>query len=240
MDSKLYHPEFVFIFDLDDTLYKEIDFVHSAFSHIDRLLVADYGFHEGLARQILNNAYDNDLNPFDELNAALKKAGINIPNAIKWMVDEYRYHIPHIKLTNDAADMLPRIKHENFDMHIITDGRSITQRNKIRALGLDLYVPNENIFISEELGQDKTSPASFNEISSRYFYMSPLDFHAITFVFIGDNPAKDFIVGNSMGCPTFMLIDDGRNIHKQNIRVPKDYKPLHKVKSIKNILDILI
>ena len=32
----------VLIFDLDDTLYKEIDFVMSAYKHIDRLLVADY------------------------------------------------------------------------------------------------------------------------------------------------------------------------------------------------------
>ena len=62
----------------------------------------------------------------------------------------------------------------------------------------------------------------------------------IMFVFVGDNPAKDFVVGNTMGYPTFMLMDDGRNIHKQNVKVPKEYKPMHKVKTIKNILDILI
>ena len=164
MDSRPYYTKFVFIFDLDDTLYKEIDFVRSAFSHIDRLLVADYGYKEGLARQILNNAYDNGINPFNELNAALEKACIKIPDAIKWMVDEYRFHIPQIKLTADAAEMLPRLRYESFDMYIITDGRSITQRNKIRALGLNRFVPNENIFISEEIGYDKTNPAAFNEI----------------------------------------------------------------------------
>ncbi len=240
MDSRPYYTKFVFIFDLDDTLYKEIDFVRSAFSHIDRLLVADYGYKEGLARQILNNAYDNGINPFNELNAALEKACIKIPDAIKWMVDEYRFHIPQIKLTADAAEMLPRLRYESFDMYIITDGRSITQRNKIRALGLNRFVPNENIFISEEIGYDKTNPAAFNEIYSRYFYMSPLNLQDIMFVFVGDNPAKDFVVGNTMGYPTFMLMDDGRNIHKQNVKVPKEYKPMHKVKTIKNILDILI
>ena len=240
MDSRHYYTKFVFIFDLDDTLYKEIDFVRSAFSHIDRLLVADYEYKEGLARQILNNAYDNGINPFNELNAALENACIKIPDAIKWMVDEYRFHIPQIKLTADAAEMLPRLRYESFDMYIITDGRSITQRNKIRALGLNRFVPNENIFISEEIGYDKTNPAAFNEIYSRYFYMSPLNLQDIMFVFVGDNPTKDFVVGNTMGYPTFMLMDDGRNIHKQNVKVPKDYKPMHKVKTIKNILDILI
>ena len=240
MDSMPDYTDFVFIFDPDDTLYKEIDFVRSAFSHIDRLLVADYGYEEGLARQILNNAYDKGINPFNELNAALENAGINIPDAIKWMVDEYRYHIPQIKLSADAADILPRIKYENFGMYIITDGRSITQRNKIRALGLDKYIPNENIFISEEIGHEKTEPDAFNEIYSRYFYLSPLSLPDMTFIFVGDNPAKDFVVGNTMGYPTFMLIDDGRNIHKQNIKVPKIYKPMHKIKTLKNILDILI
>ena len=45
------YPLYVYILDLDDTLYKEIDFVHSAFCHIDRLLVADYGLPAGEGRR---------------------------------------------------------------------------------------------------------------------------------------------------------------------------------------------
>lgn len=228
--------QYAFILDLDDTLYKEIDFVHSAFCHIDRLLVADYGFPAGKARRILLEALVDDKNSFDELNANLKMAGIEIPNAIKWMVDEYRYHIPQIYLPDDSYEFLSQLEEREIEMFIITDGRSVTQRNKIRALGLDNFIPPENIFISEEIGKNKINPLSFERIMKRY---TDAGIYMMNFVFVGDNPGKDFVVANSYNCPTVMLADDGSNIHRQDIRVPHDYEPRFKVKSLQQILRLL-
>lgn len=229
---------YAFILDLDDTLYKEIDFVHSAFCHIDRLLVADYGCTAGEAKRIMLEALVNDKNSFDELDAHLKAHGIDIPNSINWMLEEYRYHIPQIYLSDDAYNFVKGLDERDVEMFIVTDGRSVTQRNKIRALGLDEFIPPENIFISEEVGEDKTSATAFLKIMKRYDDVGLLD--DVRFVFVGDNPGKDFVVGNSYFYPTVMLLDDGSNIHSQSIRgLPNGYKPRIKVKTLSSILKLV-
>ena len=63
--------------------------------------------------------------------------------------------------------MLEHMQAMGIPMFIITDGRSFTQRNKIRALGLYDFIPWNNIFISEEMGCEKTNPAAFEEIKRR-------------------------------------------------------------------------
>lgn len=228
------YPLYVYILDLDDTLYKEIDFVHSAFCHIDRLLVADYGVPAGEGRRIMLEAMMDDKNPFDELDARLKMSGIEIPNAIGWMVDEYRYHIPQIYLSDDAYDFVCELDRREIEMFIITDGRSVTQRNKIRALGLDEFIPPENIFISEDVGKEKVSGVAFKKIMERYEEDDLL--YAARFIFVGDNPRKDFLVGNTFDYPTVMLVDDGDNIHRQNVRVQSGYRPRFKVKTLSSII----
>ena len=221
----------VFIFDLDDTLYKEVDYVVSAYRHIDMLLVADYDIKPTSAFSTLITAYIDGVNPFDTLNDHLAKQGIVIPDAIQWMLSEYRYHVPLIHLDDNTRFTLDSLREIGIPMYIITDGRSITQRNKIRALELDRYIPWSNVFISEEQGHDKTDPHSFDCIKKRY----ETEPEELEFVFIGDNPAKDFIVANKYGATSIQLIDNGKNIHPQNIKVDK----LHKAqKSIKQIHEL--
>lgn len=225
----------VFIFDLDDTLYKEIDFVKSAYRHIDRLLVADYGTKPREAYKRLIKSHKDGVNPFDTLNEYLTAKGIIIPDAIEWMVTEYRYHVPSINLEENTRLTLDSIRDHEIPMYIITDGRSITQRNKIRALGLTEYIPWENIYISEDEGRDKLSPMSFRKIRER----ESCNAMENEFVFVGDNPAKDFVVANRYGCLSIQLTDDGRNIHPQNIQVAKEQKAKRHIRYFKELNDFV-
>lgn len=226
----------VLIFDLDDTLYKEVDFVVSAYRHIDFLLVAEHGLQPGEAFGILTEAYDNGINPFDSLSAYLTDKGVVIPNAIAWMVNEYRNHIPIISLDDDTRTVLEHMREIDVPMYIITDGRSFTQRNKIRALRLYEYIPWENIFISEEMGCSKTDPAAFREIQRRHPVTTQCD---VEFVCVGDNPAKDFIVANSLGALSVLLLDDGNNIHPQDIKVDKKHQARFFIKKFKELDDYI-
>ncbi|MGM9786689.1 MAG: HAD family hydrolase, partial [Candidatus Cryptobacteroides sp.] len=88
--------------------------------------------------------------------------------------------------------------------------RSIQQRNKIEALGLNRWIENDDIIISEEFGSEKPALANYEYYMKRY----P---ECCDFTYIGDNPNKDFVVPNILGWETICLIDDGRNIHKQGI-----------------------
>lgn len=220
------------IFDLDDTLYKEVDYVMSAYHHIDRLLVADYDIEPGTAFEILQYSFYHNVNAFDALAAHLERIGVHIPDAIAWMIDEYRNHTPIISLDDNTLNTLQYFWELNVPMFIISDGRSFTQRNKIRSLGIDEFIPWENIFISEEVGYDKTNPYAFNEIKKRFD-----DFETVEFVFVGDNPAKDFLVANTHGGLSVLLLDNGQNIHPQDIYVDNKHKARYYIKQIKELND---
>jgi putative hydrolase of the HAD superfamily len=111
-------------------------------------------------------------------------------------------------------------------MSLITDGKSITQRNKLRALGIESFF--KNIVISEEVNSEKPSENNFrmvmyNKIAENYIY-------------IADNPKKDFITPNKLGWTSICLLDRGQNVHKQNFNISSEYLPLFSISSFEEII----
>ncbi|WP_368336625.1 hypothetical protein [Parabacteroides merdae] len=58
------------------------------------------------------------------------------------------------------------------------------------------------------------------------------------FVYIGDNLRKDFITPNKLGWKTICLLDDGRNIHRQDFSCPEEYLPNVKIHTLKELLSL--
>ena len=196
----------IVLFDLDDTLYKEIDFVKSAYKYI-----ADYlSHHHNIDNtfQTLWDTHNNGENAFDRLLDMIGTSTIDIPALLKL----YREHFPIIELSEDVSDTLSTLKLKGATLGIITDGRSLTQRNKLKALGLDKYFDNDNIIISQEFGSEKDNAANFEFFVTKFGASND-------FYFIGDNPKKDFFHPNIMGWTTICLKDDGRNIHPHSIEL---------------------
>lgn len=189
-------------FDLDDTLYKEADFACSAYREIAALAEADFGLDPDGAFAAMAGALSRKENPFDALEAF---AGRALPVA-EW-VRRYRIHRPTIALSDGVGALLDRLKVQGCRLAVVTDGRSLTQRNKIEALGLSRWIDGDNILISEETGADKTLPDNFVALERRY--------PGEQWVYVGDNPAKDFYHPNRRGWTTVCLADSGRNIHPQ-------------------------
>ena len=209
----------VVVFDLDDTLYKEQDFVHSAFRAIANVL-SDKGIEASEAYRVMDDAFGESHNPID---AVLDR----FPSAIgeKQLVDIYRNHLPEISLDEETMNALSELQALRHEMALITDGRSRSQRNKIAALGLERYMPASSMYISEETGADKLHPDNFIAVQRRY----PREKH---YVYVGDNPAKDFLQPNRLGWVTVCLEDDGRNIHSQQISVEEEAEPEYSLRSI--------
>ena len=151
----------VVVFDLDDTLYKEFDFVKSAYQEI-----ADYVGHPELFPQMMQWMKAGD-NVFKKVNICLGK-----DTPIPKYLDIYRNHYPIISLSNGVADTLTELKYRKVILGLITDGRSISQRNKIKALGLERWIEEKNIIISEEFGSEKTDEKNFHFLLwCSYFYL---------------------------------------------------------------------
>lgn len=210
----------VVVFDLDDTLYKEIDYASSAFKAI-----ADFiGIPDALPFMLQWRAENR--NVFMELN---NQFGLKIP--IEEYLAIYRNHKPNIRLSNDVDFILRELYSAGTILGIVTDGRVLSQRNKIEALGLYRYFHLDNILISEETGFSKPSEENF------VFFMKT--YPQCSYYYVGDNIEKDFIAPNILGWKTVMLEDDGRNIHKCPTNVPLNYLPMYRISSFDELKSII-
>lgn len=218
----------VVVFDLDDTLYKEVDYVYSGYRAVAAKVATDYGVDGPTAYRWMADAFGRGENPFDALEAGL---GLTLP--VAELVELYRTHKPDLHLGGEAEALLTALRAAGCRLGIITDGRSTGQRNKLEALGLFRYFDEADILISEETGKDKTSPDNFEYFCRTY----P---QAEAFFYVGDNPRKDFLHPNRLGWSTICLADDGRNIHPQNIEVADEAKPRYTVNALSDILNLII
>lgn len=162
------------IFDLDDTLYSEKDYVRSGYRKIA----------EQFAKPILYNqlweVFERGGKAIDEVLEAngllsYKEEALQI----------YRFQNPQIKLYPGVAEMLSRLRLTK-KIGIITDGRPEGQWAKIHALKIQA----DAIIVTDELGGvefRKPNEKSFRLMRER------LGTEYSRMVYIGDNIKKDFI-----------------------------------------------
>lgn len=223
----------MFVSDLDDTLFNEIDYVHSGYRAIGRELEDAGIMSQDEAVRILM-ASATTAEGFDNLSARIWLSYPATRFNAKWMVDTYRFHTPDIRLREGAHEMLAAIRDKGIRIGIITDGRPATQRAKIKALGLQEFVDDYNIIISGEIGADKTTSIPFDTLMERNPGCSG-------FVYLGDNPAKDFRWPNALGWETVEILDSkGVHIHSQAVEVPSDYRARHIVSFLSEVLPLVV
>ncbi len=208
------------VFDLDDTLYKEINYVKSAYSFINRYIKSKYN--KDLSKSI-KKCLDDEINFFDYIKQNLCEDQIF---QLEKYLELYRYHFPEIKLSEDSIIFIDNLLASNLDFSILTDGRSISQRNKIKALGLDHLA--KNIIISEETGFEKPHLNNF-KIIERLYPNKKL-------IYIADNTSKDFLAPNLLNWESICLLNNGENIHQQNFSLDINYLPKIKVDYLTDII----
>lgn len=185
--------DFCVVFDLDDTLYLERDYVASGFRAIDMWLQTQVGiagffdaawraFHNGVRGTIFNHAL-GELGDQDD------------PELVGRLVEIYRAHEPQIDLLGDASSCLDELA-GNVVLGLITDGPAVSQRAKARALGVGQFIP-EMVF-TEELGPGLSKPhtMAFELVQRRTSTLGP------RCVYVADNPAKDFSGPKRLGWST--------------------------------------
>ena len=186
-------PKYI-VFDLDDTLTYEIDYLKSGFQEI--------------ASQICS----------EKEKAASREE----------LLEVYRYHFPSITLIEGAQEVLDWCKQHCYKVGLITDGRERTQRNKLKALGIEAFF--DKIVISESFGSTKPDVRNYQAFTtediSDYYY-------------IADNPAKDFIAPNALKWTSICLLDQGKNIHPQDFQVAPAQLPTYRIKKLKELIDLI-
>lgn len=207
----------IIVFDLDDTLYNEIDFLKSAFYEIASFLDKENSF-SLYARMFSNYRLKRDV--FRELLLEYPFMDKDI------LLYKYRNHKPKISLRPGVKKVLDNLKiRKDIKLGLITDGRTLTQKNKIQALNIYHYF--DDIIISQEFGSEKPSINNYKYFTDKY--------KNCNYIYIGDNFSKDFITPNKLNWDTIGIIDNGVNIHLQNFSLDSQYIPKRLVKNFENL-----
>ncbi len=162
----------VVVFDLDDTLYDEIEFVKSGFKEVCAFLQNEIYF-DFMWSEFLKEGSGKI---FDKL---IQKFNLTI--SLEKLVEIYRFHFPEINLDADTKILLTHLK-KKIKLALITDGHYITQKNKFAALGLEKFI--EFPVFTDTLNTKKPDKKPFMYVS---------DFFCDNkYVYVADNPKKDF------------------------------------------------
>lgn len=210
------------VFDLDDTLYRERDYQLSGFRAVAEYCELVYGV--DVLGSILQWDASGEPDIFGRLCSVLAVPA-SCKESLIWL---YRNHLPEIFLSDDTKQSLMKIQDLATNVAILTDGRSVTQRLKLRALGLfDLPV-----YISEEWGESKPGRVRFEAVQKQ--------FQVDEYWYVGDNPKKDFLAPNLLGWHSVGLRDCGINVHSQDLsNLYSEYLPKYWVHSLSDVIDLI-
>ena len=183
------------VLDLDDTLYPEREYVRSGFAEIDRRLCGRGDCRPGEFERTSWALFEEGCRGriIDESLALLGIAATQ--GLVDDLVAAYRAHEPCIHLFADADRFLSRVA-GRARLGLLTDGFGSSQRRKVAALGLESRVPA--IVYSDDLGRAhwKPDPLPFRTMEVT------LGMQASELVYVGDNPAKDFVGARACGWRT--------------------------------------
>ncbi len=186
------------IFDLDDTLYSEVQYVRSGLRAVAAKLAGpDYSADDVfvLMWRLFETGPRNRI--FNETLRQLGRA--DSPQLIGELVAMYRCHRPVLSLEGKMKSFLNDLK-ARYKMGLLTDGFLPAQQLKVAALDIAGFF--DAIIYTEELGREywKPHPRAFEQMAQR------LACAPQTCVYIADNPAKDFIAPRRLGWQTIQFI----------------------------------
>lgn len=191
------------IFDVDDTLYDQLTPFKNAFENsfkqfqdvpMEKLYVSSRKhseslFHKSEAGEI----------PLIELHtyrimAACQDFGLTIGYEEAVVFQKiYEQEQKRITLHPEIKTLLEHLTRRKKKLGILTNGPYLHQLKKIEQLGLSNWIPEDNIFISENIGIAKPDPKAFIIMEER------LNLVKETTVYIGDSFENDVVGAKQVG-----------------------------------------
>jgi putative hydrolase of the HAD superfamily len=192
------------VFDLDDTLYLERQYVRSGFRCVADTLDGLGGCSGDDLFRFLWSHFERGVRG-DAFDRLLKAYPALVPRVqIEALVSAYRTHRPNIAPAAGVADMLHHWRGLGYQMGLLSDGPLACQRAKVAALGLaPLFLP---VVLTDSWGREfwKPHPRGYEQFEADWG-LAPDQL-----VYIADNPEKDFVTPRDRGWHTIRLRDPGQ------------------------------
>jgi putative hydrolase of the HAD superfamily len=223
------HATQAVVFDLDDTLYAERDYVRGGYraaaSHLREALGRDEAFEDWLWQRFQAGQASG---AFDALN---EHFGLGLDaGAIAALVGVYRNHQPDIRPRPGAVEVLRRLR-RRCRLGLLSDGYLPAQRLKLDALRIAPML--DAVVMTEEMGRQCWKPAPDGFVAIRAMLATAHEACA----YVADNPAKDFIAPNRLGWRSVQLLCPGQ-IHSANA-APQSGQPQCVIASLDELESVL-
>lgn len=221
------------IFDLDDTLFAEMDFVESGLRAVAARLEERFN---RPADKIAGELTELHRESSDKVfNRWLALQGGELPgegdDTILKMVSVYRSHIPEIQAFNEVEPLIESL-HKTYQLGLVSDGYLETQRNKWNALNLDSWF--DAVVFSDELGRENWKPSAVPFQHA----LRLLDVAPENAIYIGDNPTKDFVGARTTGMKSIRYRHT-RGVYSNLESIDQEHLPDAEVHSLANLESLI-
>ncbi|MDP9314587.1 MAG: HAD family hydrolase [Chloroflexota bacterium] len=218
------------VFDLDDTLYPECDYVLSGFkavaawAEVNLDIAAEQGFAQ------LQALFDQGVRG-DTFNRWLDMHRLNSTTLIARLIKVYREHTPTITCFPEIQDMLAEL-HRSCKLGLVSDGYLDVQQRKFTAL--DVAHHFDAVVFSDQWGREFWKPHTrpFETV------LSKLGVEGDDAVYVADNPSKDFLGARQLGMLTIWFKRHGGEYVRLSPPTP-DYAPDTTVSTLDDLRSIV-
>lgn len=195
------------IFDLDDTLFMEDEYVKCAMRSVADMIEQRTGLlrvYDSLIALYIRNRY----NVFDRFINQNDIKSINVNDML------YTYknaEISQLPLNSGIEEILIKLSEMSIKCGIITDGNVRIQEEKINALGIRKYF--DDVLVTDSLGgieYRKPCEKAFRVMIGKFGVLPEET------IYIGDNPEKDFAVKKYLPIITVRIKNRGSLYDKKN------------------------
>jgi putative hydrolase of the HAD superfamily len=185
------------VFDMDDTLYPEQDYVLSGFKAVAAWSEVHLGLPAVSACTELEELFRSGVRGhiFDVWLAAHQRAE---PALVSTLVRVYREHTPAIQPFPEIPAVLERLKTE-YRLGLLSDGWLQVQQRKLAALHLAHYF--DCVVFSDEWGREAWKP----NVHCFRMLLERMAIPAAEVVYVADNPAKDFLGARRAGLDSIWI-----------------------------------
>lgn len=143
------------LFDLDDTLYPEREFVESGFRVVARFLGSRFDLNESvLVRRMWGLLETRGRGRI--FDALLGELNLYTEERLNTLVHLYRSHRPAIRLDESVRKTLRTLRDRGMRLGIVTDGMASVQRKKIASLEVEGLF--DALVCTDELGREHWKP----------------------------------------------------------------------------------
>ena len=189
------------VFDVDDTLYEQIVPFENAFRCLFDIDIDMEKFYL-LSRYYSDVKFEASRNgemTMDEyhiyrIQEAAKDLGVYLTDeqALS-MQRQYKNNQQKLKLSDTTISILELAKKNNVKLGVVTNGPSDHQWTKVDALGVEKWIPRENIIVSGDLGINKPDKRIFEVMQEK------LQLGVESLYYIGDSLENDIVGANNAG-----------------------------------------